>query len=644
MPDPTERAAWAEYLAAYHDSNPGITEDVLADARDAEGRSPYDWLIEAVPDGAMVVDLACGSGPLLQRLGGRAVVGIDRSAGELARARAARPETPAVRADAAALPLAAGVADVVAVSMALMLMHPLDLVLAEAARVLRPGGLLVATLPSRTVPDGATPAVRQFADIVAELDPGNGYPNPLEGCSLPAQFVDAGFELTDVSHAEFVRRLENAADAEVMVRSFYAPGAAEEQVVAVVDRLRRRVASAPVDVGYRLRRLVAVSTGAVPVPVRAGRVAATVRGQAAGIEAAGRLPDALVSAMREGGLFDMWRPKELGGAELGPEEALAAIETVAAGDGSTAWCLAVSVGTGALAAYLPEVGAREIFGKGPTITAGSFNPAGRATLEADSLRVSGRWAFGSGSRHCDWLCGGALVVDASGEPVVLDDGRPDARLAFFPVDRATIHDTWHVTGLRATGSHDYEVEALDVPLAHTMPFAFRPWAAGDLWRMPPMSIFFAPMAAVSLGIARAAIDELVALAADKTPYRSSRRLAERDVVQAMVARAEARVGSAGAFLREQIGVVWDCARRGDEATLRQRAMVRLAIVHASQSAMEAVDLCFEAAGATALYVTSPLQRQFRDVHAAGQHVVLAFSGLETVGRVLLGLDPDTSLL
>ncbi|MDQ2826055.1 MAG: hypothetical protein M3Y04_03685, partial [Actinomycetota bacterium] len=249
-----------------------------------------------------------------------------------------------------------------------------------------------------------------------------------------------------------------------------------------------------------------------------------------------------------------------------------------------------------------------------------------------------------GSTHADWLCGGCLVVDGDGEPVMTDHGRPDARLAFFPATAATIHDTWYTSGLRATASNDYEAEGLDIPATHAMTFAFEPWPAGPMWRMPPMPLFFSPLAAVALGIARGAVDDVVTLAAEKTPYRSSRRLAERDVVQSMVARAEAATRSARAFLLETLNGLAEAAVRGDTAGLHERAIARLAVVNAAQAGMAAVDLCFEAAGTTSLFLDHPLQRRHRDVHALGRHVVLAFPGLETVGRVLLGLEPDTPLV
>jgi alkylation response protein AidB-like acyl-CoA dehydrogenase len=359
------------------------------------------------------------------------------------------------------------------------------------------------------------------------------------------------------------------------------------------------------------------------------------------IESAGRLPDDLVACLRASGIPALWLPAELGGAEARPVEVVDAVATLAAADGSTGWCAAVAVGTNALAAYLPEAGAREIFASPATLTGGSFNTSGRATIDAEgNLRLSGRWGFGSGGSHSDWMAGACLLVDDAGELLLTDEGRPQARLAFIPAPSVTIHDTWHTSGLRGTASHDYSVEALDVPARHTMPFAFMPWAAGAMWRMPPMPLFFAPLAAVALGIARGAVDDLVALAATKTPYRSARRLAERDVVQSMVAQADALTRSARAFLLETIGGL----QAGGEADLPTRAVARLAVVNAASSAATAVDLCFRAAGATALFDTHPLQRRHRDIHAAGQHVVLAYSGYETVGRVLLGLEPDTPLI
>jgi SAM-dependent methyltransferase len=243
------REPWASYLGDYHDANPGITESLLDDARDGAGRSPYDWLVEAVPAGtSTVVDLACGSGPLARRLGhrGMRVVGVDQSAAELARASGLRAQ-----ARVPTVPLAGGCAGAVVTSMALMLMHPLEAVLREVARLLRPGGTFVATVPTRAGAGGAP----LFAQLLTTLgQAGITYPEPLDDGNLAGRFAARGLTLFRDETAVFVRPVPGAEDAEQVVRSFYAPGAGPERLAAAVAQLRQ---AAPIDVTYRIRRVVA---------------------------------------------------------------------------------------------------------------------------------------------------------------------------------------------------------------------------------------------------------------------------------------------------------------------------------------------------------------------------------------------------
>ena len=258
----TGRTGWAAYVAGYHDAHPGITEDLLASALDGAGRTPYDWLLEVVPAGGTVVDLACGSAPVVRRLEGRRAVGVDRSAGELARGRGASSRALLVRADAAALPLASGTADAVTASMALMVLDPLAPVLVEAARVLRPGGRLVATVPTRAAPTGRPDALCLFGEILVRLGQArNGYPEPLDPGSAPGRLAAAGFDLVEDRAAVFVRSVVDEDDAELAVRSFYAPGATAIQVSAAIEVLRERVRGRRVERPYRIRRLVAVAAG-----------------------------------------------------------------------------------------------------------------------------------------------------------------------------------------------------------------------------------------------------------------------------------------------------------------------------------------------------------------------------------------------
>ena len=260
MPEGLTADAWAEYVAGYHDANPGITEDVLVDARDDEGRSPYDWLVEAVPAGAStVIDLACGSAPLARLLAGARVGGVDQSAGELTRAQeqARTGIRLLMRASASAPPISDQCADAVVVSMALMLLRPLDTVLAEIRRLLRPGGTVVATLPIRAAspgPDGAP----TFARILAALGQStNSYPERLDDATLADRFSTARLTLGADETRLFARTVADPADAGQIIRSFYAPGVAPDRVTAAVAELEDQVRSAPVTITYRIRRLVA---------------------------------------------------------------------------------------------------------------------------------------------------------------------------------------------------------------------------------------------------------------------------------------------------------------------------------------------------------------------------------------------------
>lgn len=252
---------WGSYLSRYHDERPGITEDLLASARDHGGRSPYDWLLEEAAAG-WVVDLGCGSAPVGRRLAGTApYLGVDRSAGELARAReegaAPAPATSVlVRADMAAPPLRSGAAGTVVASMALMLVPRLDAVLAEAARVLRPGGTLIATVPVRGAADGDG-SIACFREMLSALgQAGRAYPEPLDPADLPARFAAAGLDLVGDEARRFTRTVTDA-ECAMVARSFYAPGAGPDAVQEAAARLRSRLVDGSLQLGYPLRRLTA---------------------------------------------------------------------------------------------------------------------------------------------------------------------------------------------------------------------------------------------------------------------------------------------------------------------------------------------------------------------------------------------------
>jgi len=368
-------------------------------------------------------------------------------------------------------------------------------------------------------------------------------------------------------------------------------------------------------------------------PVEAARrLAPTAAELAPAAERDRQLAEPLVAALADAGLFRLCVPAAAGGLEAHPGTLVAAVRALAAGDAAAGWCVAIAATSGLVAGYLPETAAREIYAEPATMVAGVFAPKGRATPDPGGFRVSGRWPFASGCRHADWLMGGCVV----------DGGM---RLMLAPAEQFTIHDTWHVMGLRGTGSHDIELDGVYIPAERTASvLGDPPLQPGPLYAFPLFGLLALAIAAVSLGIARGALDDLIALAGGKVPTGGKRTLAERGTVQAEVARAEAAVRAAGALLDEAIGAAWERAVAGAGVDVERRAALRLAATHATEVSTRATDTAYTLAGGSALYESSPLQRRVRDAHAATQHMLVAPATWELTGRVLLGMPTDATQL
>lgn len=376
----------------------------------------------------------------------------------------------------------------------------------------------------------------------------------------------------------------------------------------------------------------------------AHEVASLARHHAGETERNRRLAEPVLRQLISAGLMRMLVPAELGGLEVDVSTMVECIEAVAAGDGASGWCLMIAATTGVTAAQLPNEGAREIYADPAVVTGGMLMPRGKAIRADGGYRVSARWSYGSGSQHCQWMLGGSVVHGPDG-PETLEGGAPHLRMFFFPAADITIHDTWHVSGLRGTGSHDYEVVDVFVPEHRTAPIGGGGrWATGPLYRFPVYGLLALGIAGVALGIARDAIDELTTLAVAKTPTGSRRPLADRAAAQAGVAEAEALWLSSRRMLYGTVADVWRSVAEGNRMSVRDRAMLRLAATNSALSCTKAVDICYTLGGGTSIYEDSRLQRHFRDIHTLTQHVMVGQPTLEVVGRVLLDVPTDTSML
>ena len=361
------------------------------------------------------------------------------------------------------------------------------------------------------------------------------------------------------------------------------------------------------------------------------------------VEQARRLPPDLSRRFAEAGLYRMCVPEAYGGLELPPADTMRTIEAVAQADGSCAWCVFIGATSGSVLALLEPAAAREIFHRPDVLLGGVFAPQGRAVATEGGFRVSGRWAWGSGTQNADWVMGGCQLV-RDGEVERAKGGAPRSRMMIAPAAEIEFFDTWHASGLCGTGSTDFAMNELFVPERRVAGLGSDRPLARPLYAFPQFGLLAMGIAAVSMGLARAAIDELVGLAGAKTPQGSSRQLAMRPGAQSDVAKAEALLRSSRAFTYDVIGRAWEAARADGVIGTEHRRDLRLATTHATRASAAAVDLMYELGGGTSVYRRSPLQRIFRDVHVATQHMMVGPSTLELTGRLFLGLETDTSLL
>lgn len=369
-----------------------------------------------------------------------------------------------------------------------------------------------------------------------------------------------------------------------------------------------------------------------------------IRARSAEIEALGTLPADLVDTIRPTGAFRQYVPDDLGGPGVTAVESLEVFEEFAYHDGSVGWCVAIASTTSLLASYLPDPHAGDLFGDPDSIGGGFVVPKGRAVAVDGGLRVSGRWQWGSGTRHCTTIGGGCLVVDAGGRPEPRGDGLAAPFVFMDPGDLELI-DTWDVAGLAGTGSVDFEARDVFVPEGRWAQIGATPPVRDNVWsRFSFYGLLASGVAAAAVGIARRSIDELVGLATDKKPQGSSRTLAERAATQAEVAGAEARLAAAWTLMLDAADDTFRSAMTERPLTVDQKRRIRLAATHATQTAAEVAASMFRTAGGAAVYRTSPIQRCFRDAAVAAQHAMVAPRTFETVGRMRMGLDTDTTTL
>lgn len=373
---------------------------------------------------------------------------------------------------------------------------------------------------------------------------------------------------------------------------------------------------------------------------RARDLGPAIEAAAEAIERTQRIPEPLLSRMHEARICRMLLPRSVDGDELKPWVYCRALEEISRHDGSVGWNVFVANSSGLIAPFLSPESARAIFADPRAVVAWGPPNASKARAVPGGYRVTGQWQFASGCRQATWMGAHCQVQELDGSLRLNAAGRPIVRTLLFPVEQAALIDgSWDVIGMRGTMSGAYRLDDVFIPEAFSStredPTLRR--EPGRLYAFPMQGIYAVGVAGVALGIARAMLDEFVALAIRKTP-RNQGRLADNAVVQTNVAQKEALLGAARAYLTDTLTSIWS-ADDSWVIDVPSRARLRLACCFALQAAEAVADYTYKAAGTDAIFLGTPFERRFRDMHTLSQQMQSRAGHFESVGQILLGIEP-----
>ena len=390
---------------------------------------------------------------------------------------------------------------------------------------------------------------------------------------------------------------------------------------------------------------IGLSTRKTDPVARARTLGPAIAGVADEIERTQEIPEPVLTALHESQLFRMLLPRSVGGDQVEPWVYLDAIAEIARFDGSVGWNMFVANSSTLIAPFIPLESARTIYSDPRGLI--SWGPPNhhKAIAAPGGYRVTGEWHFSSGYRQANWIGAHAHVVEPDGSLRLNRFGRPTVRTLLMPKTRTTpIHD-WHTLGMRGTASEGYSIKDVFVPEAFSGtredPSLRRD--RGPLYAFTTQGHYATGVAGVALGLARAMLDAFIELALEKAP-RNLGRLADSPVVQSDIARREADLGAARAFLVEILKEIWQRADDIEPIGTGERARLRLGCTQAIHVAEKTADWVYKAAGTSAIFIGTPFERRFRDMHTLSQQIQAREAHFETVGRIMLNGDPDGTFL
>lgn len=373
----------------------------------------------------------------------------------------------------------------------------------------------------------------------------------------------------------------------------------------------------------------------VTLKARIASLAPLVAGFREAIDRERRLPRRVFDALAEAGLLRLWAPRKFGGWELSLIEFMEVVEAAAALDGSIGWIVGNGGGMSRAAGYLSEDFARAYLAEPNAMIVASTGAIGEAVPVEGGYRVSGRWPFASGIHHASLVAAASRIVDPNGQGAVL--------LCYVPVKQVEVIDTWHVSGLRGSGSCDFTLHDIFVPTENTHDmYAPSATQSGCVYSLPHVSVFATTVGVVPLGIARATLDTFVGTIASRSKTGTSSSLRERELIQSELGRAETLHASGRSLLISAMRELEAATNLGGDRLVLARAMYRAACTYAAETAIRIAGMVGAAAGSASIFESHLLERQIRDIQAAAKHVAMSPNNYVVAGRILFGLDPGTT--
>ncbi|HWL74847.1 MAG TPA: flavin-dependent monooxygenase [Burkholderiaceae bacterium] len=377
---------------------------------------------------------------------------------------------------------------------------------------------------------------------------------------------------------------------------------------------------------------------------RARAIGVLAREQALQTEKQRHVSAELIGKMRDAELFVILQPERFGGFEYGYDLFVELVAAIAAGDGSTGWVYSLGAVHSWILACYPEEAQQEVWSSDRNaIAAGSYAPSGKAVPDKDGYRLSGRFSFASGVDNANWgLLGGMIPFKDGPKP------------GFFLVPRSqfSIHDDWHTMGFAGTGSKTIVVDDQFVPAYRTVTFAdlltgTSPGAAvnpNPLYRQPMLGVVPYCLVSPALGMARGALAAFKDQAAGRTTRGAvaggNNKMSDFITVQMRIAEATASIDAAELLIHRDIRETFAVAQSGKLPDLNLRMRNRLNHAFATKLLIQAVDAVFQAVGGSALGLHHPVQRFWRDIHAAGSHISLNWDSVSAMyGQHVFGLEP-----